>query len=39
MAWLRANADRERAFDLVFCDPPYDAAAAIAEPLANCCRA
>ena len=29
--WLRSA--EERAFDLVFCDPPYDAAARIAEPL------
>ena len=29
--WLRAAADRE--FDLVFCDPPYDAAAEIAQTL------
>ena len=29
--WLRAT--EERAFDLVFCDPPYDAAARIAQPL------
>lgn len=35
IAWLRANADGERAFDLVFCDPPYDAAARIAEQLAD----
>jgi 16S rRNA (guanine966-N2)-methyltransferase len=28
--WLRAASDGERAFDLVFCDPPYDAAARIA---------
>ena len=33
--WLRAAADRERAFDLVFCDPPYDAAAEIAQTLAE----
>jgi 16S rRNA (guanine966-N2)-methyltransferase len=31
--WLRAAARRERAFDLVFCDPPYDAAARIAQAL------
>ena len=33
--WLRAAGDGERAFDLVFCDPPYDAAARIAQPLAD----
>jgi 16S rRNA (guanine966-N2)-methyltransferase len=33
--WLRAAADRDGAFDLVFCDPPYDAAARVAEPLAE----
>jgi 16S rRNA (guanine966-N2)-methyltransferase len=33
IAWLRVAADGERAFDLVFCDPPYDAAASIAQPL------
>jgi 16S rRNA (guanine966-N2)-methyltransferase len=33
--WLRAASDGERAFDLVFCDPPYDAAARIAQPLAD----
>jgi 16S rRNA (guanine(966)-N(2))-methyltransferase RsmD len=31
--WLR-SAD-ERAFDLVFCDPPYDAAPRIAQPLSE----
>ena len=35
VAWLRAAADREHAFDLVFCDPPYDAAARVAQPLAE----
>ena len=35
IAWLRAAVARERAFDLVFCDPPYDAAARIAQPLAD----
>ncbi len=35
IAWLRTAAGRERAFDLVFCDPPYDAAARIAQPLAE----
>ena len=33
--WLRAAGDGERAFDLVFCDPPYDAAARIAQPLGD----
>lgn len=33
--WLRAAADRGRAFDLVFCDPPYDAAARLAQPLSE----
>jgi 16S rRNA (guanine966-N2)-methyltransferase len=33
-AWLRRAAG-ERVFDLVFCDPPYDAAAAIAQPLSD----
>ena len=33
--WLRAAGDGERAFDLVFCDPPYDEAARIAQPLAD----
>ena len=32
LAWLRTRAP-ERAFDLVFCDPPYDAASRIAQPL------
>ena len=31
LAWLRAADDP--AFDLVFCDPPYDAAVRIAKPL------
>ena len=31
--WLRSAADGKHAFDLVFCDPPYDAAARIAQPL------
>jgi 16S rRNA (guanine966-N2)-methyltransferase len=31
--WLRANAGRARPFDLVFCDPPYDAATEIAQTL------
>jgi 16S rRNA (guanine(966)-N(2))-methyltransferase RsmD len=34
LAWLRAAAD-EAVFDLVFCDPPYDAAARIAQPLSE----
>jgi 16S rRNA (guanine966-N2)-methyltransferase len=33
--WLRAAADRAGAFDLVFCDPPYDAAGRVAQPLAE----
>ena len=33
-AWLRSPA-AEPAFDLVFCDPPYDAAARIAQPLSD----
>jgi 16S rRNA (guanine966-N2)-methyltransferase len=33
--WLRAAGGREGAFDLVFCDPPYDAAVRIAQPLAE----
>ena len=33
LAWLRS--EDERAFDLVFCDPPYDAAAQVAQPLAD----
>ena len=32
IGWLRSAA-REPVFDLVFCDPPYDAAARIAQPL------
>jgi 16S rRNA (guanine966-N2)-methyltransferase len=35
VAWLRAAAGRERAFDLVFCDPPYDAAVEIAQILSE----
>jgi 16S rRNA (guanine966-N2)-methyltransferase len=35
LAWLRSAATSERAFDLVFLDPPYDAAARIAQPLAE----
>jgi 16S rRNA (guanine966-N2)-methyltransferase len=31
--WLRSAAERGREFDLVFCDPPYDAAAEIAQTL------
>jgi 16S rRNA (guanine966-N2)-methyltransferase len=31
--WLRANAGRDPAFDLVFCDPPYDSAPGIAQAL------
>lgn len=33
LKWLRAAPTRNRAFDLVFCDPPYDAAARVAQPL------
>jgi len=33
--WLRGGDGREGAFDLVFCDPPYDAAARIAQQLAD----
>jgi 16S rRNA (guanine966-N2)-methyltransferase len=33
--WLRANAEGQRAFDLVFCDPPYDAAARMVQPLSE----
>jgi 16S rRNA (guanine966-N2)-methyltransferase len=33
VGWLRAAVPRRRVFDLVFCDPPYDAAARVAEPL------
>jgi 16S rRNA (guanine966-N2)-methyltransferase len=33
--WLRAAGRSDRAFDLVFCDPPYDAAAEIAQTLAE----
>ena len=32
-AWLRSA--EERAFDLVFCDPPYDAAARVARQLSD----
>jgi 16S rRNA (guanine966-N2)-methyltransferase len=35
IAWLRSAAGRQREFDLVFCDPPYDAAAKIAQPLTD----
>jgi 16S rRNA (guanine966-N2)-methyltransferase len=34
LAWLR-SAREQPAFDLVFCDPPYDAAARIAQPLSE----
>jgi 16S rRNA (guanine966-N2)-methyltransferase len=34
VAWLRAGG-REPVFDLVFCDPPYDAAARVAQPLSD----
>ena len=33
--WLRSADGREGAFDLVFCDPPYDAAPRIAQQLAD----
>ncbi len=33
LAWLRSAAEGQ--FDLVFCDPPYDAAAQIAQPLTD----
>ena len=33
--WLRAADGREGAFDLVFCDPPYDAAPRIAQQLVD----
>jgi len=33
--WLRAATGRKGAFDLVFCDPPYDAATSVAQPLAE----
>ena len=33
IGWLRSAGERE--FDLVFCDPPYDAAAQIAQPLTD----
>ena len=35
IAWLRSAASHEHVFDLVFLDPPYDAAARIAQPLAE----
>jgi 16S rRNA (guanine966-N2)-methyltransferase len=34
LEWLRVAAGRH-AFDLVFCDPPYDAAARIVQPLSD----
>ncbi len=34
LRWLRAAGDNP-AYDLVFCDPPYDAAAHIAQPLTD----
>ncbi len=33
IGWLRSAGERQ--FDLVFCDPPYDAAAQIAQPLTD----
>ena len=35
LKWLRAAAGGEAAFDLVFCDPPYDAAPRIAQQLGD----
>ena len=35
LAFLRAGRPDEGAFDLVFCDPPYDAAREIARPLSQ----
>jgi 16S rRNA (guanine966-N2)-methyltransferase len=35
LVWLRGAAEGGGAFDLVFCDPPYDAAARTAQPLAE----
>jgi 16S rRNA (guanine966-N2)-methyltransferase len=35
VGWLRAAATRGAAYDLVFCDPPYDAASRVAEPLGD----
>jgi 16S rRNA (guanine966-N2)-methyltransferase len=34
LAWL-ASTDADGPYDLVFCDPPYDAAVALAQPLAQ----
>jgi 16S rRNA (guanine966-N2)-methyltransferase len=33
--WLRDAGKRETRFDLVFCDPPYDAAPRVVQPLAD----
>lgn len=33
--WLRAAGRREERFDLVFCDPPYDEAVDLAQPLSQ----
>jgi len=33
LSWLRTVSGRDPRFDLVFCDPPYDAAARVAERL------
>ena len=33
LTWLRSAVERAPAFDLVFCDPPYDAGPRVAEPL------
>ena len=35
IGWLRAAGGRERTFDLVFCDPPYDSAARNVQPLSE----
>lgn len=35
LAWLRSAAAEGAAFDLVFCDPPYDAAGRLARPLSR----
>lgn len=35
LAWLRADAAGGGPFDLVFCDPPYDAAGGLAQPLSE----
>jgi 16S rRNA (guanine966-N2)-methyltransferase len=35
VGWLRAAPARQLTFDLVFCDPPYDAAPRVLEPLGD----